>query len=76
MGTHSVELDQDPMRITTLIDDKGNVYKPLSWEGIGPGGHHREGVLTFNKITPTPKSVELEISDIGDVVRGFAWEPK
>ena len=74
MSTHSVELDQDPVQMATLIDDKGNVYKPISWEGAGPGGHHREGVLRFNRITPIPKSVELKISNIGGVIRSFVWQ--
>lgn len=76
MNTHSVELDQDMVKIATLIDDQGNEYGPLNWEGAGPGGHHREGVLTFNMITPTPKSIKLKISGIGDVTRSFVWEPK
>ncbi len=74
MNTHSVELDQDPVQIVTLVDDKGNVYKPLSWEGAGPGGHHREGVLIFNAIQPMPQTVELKIKDIGGIPeRSFKW---
>lgn len=73
MNTHSVELDQDMTKIAVLVDDKGKEYKPLSWDGP-VGGHHREGVLIFNQITPNPKSVELKISDIGDVVRSFTWQ--
>ncbi len=33
----------------------------------------KEGVLTFSQITPIPKSIELKISGIGDVVRSFVW---
>lgn len=73
MNTHSVELDQDMTKIAVLVDDKGKEYKPISWDGP-IGGHHREGVLIFNEVTPTPKSVELKISGIGDVVRSFTWQ--
>jgi len=72
MNTHSVELDQDMTKITVLVDDQGKEYKPTAWEGP-VGGHHREGVLKFNQITPIPKSIELKISGIGDVVRSFTW---
>jgi uncharacterized protein YxeA len=72
MNTHSVELDQDMMKSVVLIDDQGKEYRPLKWEGP-VGGHHREGVLTFNRIMPTPKSIELKVSGIGDVVRSFTW---
>jgi hypothetical protein len=72
MNTHSVELDQDMTKIAILVDDQGKEYKPISWEGP-VGGHHREGMLIFNQITPNPKSVELKISSIGGVVRSFTW---
>ena len=75
MNTHSVELDQDMTKIAILVDDQGKEYKPISWEGP-VGGHHREGMLIFNQITPNPKSVELKISNIGDVVRSFVWQLK
>lgn len=73
MNTHSVELDQDMGKVTVLVDDQGKEYKPISWEGPA-GGHHREGVLTFNQVTPIPKSIMLKISGIGNVVRTFTWQ--
>lgn len=72
LSTHSVELDQDMTEVAILTDDSGKEYKPTAWEG-STGGHHREGVLKFNKITPIPKSVELKISGIGDIMRSFTW---
>ena len=74
MDTHSVELDQDMVKVAVLVDDNGKEYKPLRWEGAEVGGHHREGVLIFNQVTPIPKSVELKIFGIGDVVRSFTWQ--
>ena len=73
MDTHSVELDQDMTKVAIIINEQGKEYKALNWEGP-TGGHHREGILTFSRITPTPKSVEIKISDIGGVVRSFKWQ--
>lgn len=73
MNTHLVELDQDMIKSVILVDDQGKEYKPLGWDGPA-GGHHREGILTFNPIMSTPKSIELKISDIGGVVRTFSWQ--
>lgn len=75
--THSGSLDQDLMQIATLVDDKENVYKPTGWEGSGPGGHHREGILVFGPISPFPQSVELKIKDVGGIPeRSFKWDIK
>ena len=74
LNTHSVELDQDLTKITLLVDDKGNEYQSLSWEGAPPGGHHREGVLTFDSISPQPSSIELVVRDIDGIEeRKFSW---
>src|SRR3970282_1973076 len=42
LNTHSVALDLDLVKISKLIDDQGNTYQPLSWDG-GSGGHHLSG---------------------------------
>ena len=73
MDTHSVELDQDMTKSIVLIDDQDKEYEPINWEGP-IGGHHREGMLIFNVIEPMPKSVEIKIKNIGDVVRNFTWQ--
>lgn len=72
---HSGSLDQDPTKVALLSDDKGNIYQPSAWEGPGPGGHHREGVLVFDAISnPTPAYVELNIKDVGGIPeRAFKW---
>lgn len=75
MSTHSVELDQDMTEVAVLIDDSGREYEPLRWEGAPLGGHHREGVLSFSAIQPMPKSVEINIKDIGGIPeRSFTWD--
>lgn len=73
ISTHSVELDQDMSSVAVLVDDGGKEYKSLRWEGSQPGGHHREGTLVFNPITPYPQNLKLKIEDIGSVQRLFLW---
>ena len=73
METHSVELDQDMIETTTLVDNPGREYKPLRWEGTEPGGHHREGTLIFAPIKPYPQHLNLFIKNIGGKNRAFAW---
>lgn len=75
MNTHVVPLEQDMLKVVTLSDDSGKIYQPLRWEGAPAGGHHREGVLVFSSVVPSPKSVELKISGIGGVERSFVWQP-
>ena len=73
LSTHSVELDQDMTQVAVLVDDGGNEYKPLRWEGAPAGGHHREGTLFFTPITPYPQHLKLNIKDVGGVQRLFSW---
>lgn len=72
-NTHSVELDYDLVKIAQLTDDKGKIYKPISWSG-GKSGHHLEGVLTFSGISNSAKKVTLTISGIDNQDRIFSWE--
>ncbi len=77
LDTHSGNLDDDILAVSYLTDDKGSVYKPISWEGAGPGGHHRESALIFDAIVPAPASVELIIKNVGGVPeRSFKWNLK
>lgn len=74
LDTHSVDLVQDLIQMAELTDDQSNVYKPTAWEGAGPGGHHREGVLIFEAVNPAPSSIALKIKDVGGVPeRLFKW---
>lgn len=75
LNTHSEELTADLVAISELVDDKGKLYNPISWEGDPPGGHHRSGILKFNPIFPRPKSIKLNIKNIGGVAeRSFNWD--
>jgi hypothetical protein len=76
-NTHSVELNEDPSKVSVLVDDQGKQYQPVSWQGSGPGGHHREGTLIFNPISPLPKSVTLKIIGLAGITsRDFTWTLK
>lgn len=74
LNTHSEELDMDLVEVSQLLDDQGKSYKAISWEGAPPGGHHREGVLKFNPVSPKPQLIELKIKNIGGILeRNFKW---
>ena len=75
LETHSVDLSQDLMEVSVLVDGQGNEYVPLAWEGSEPGGHHREGVLKFASLLEEELQVDLRLRTIGDVSeRVFVWE--
>jgi len=75
LDTHSGELSDDLTKTAVLVDGGGKRYKPAAWEGAGPGGHHREGVLRFKPIAPRPESVELQITRGGETApRIFRWK--
>lgn len=77
LDTHAGELNDDLVKTAALLDDKGRRYVPVQWEGAGPGGHHREGVLRFNAISPRPKAIELQIGRAGEAKpRVFTWQLK
>lgn len=74
MDTHSIELNQDLTKIAALFDEQGREFKPISWEGSPERGHHREGTLIFKAIKPRPRSIELKLFDIGEIIRNFSWQ--
>lgn len=79
MNTHSVDLDgYDLGKLAMLRDYEGKEYKPVSWESR-PGGHHRQGTLTFSSpdslIQGKAKRLELIIRDVADIPEwSFIWE--
>ncbi len=76
LDTHSQELSDDVAAISVLAA-QGREAQPLAWEGAGPGGHHREGVLKFSALEPVPDAVELRIHRPGEEKpRTFRWEVK
>jgi hypothetical protein len=72
--TRTQDLSDDLPRSAVLVDDRGNEFKALAWDGAAPGGHHRSGVLRFNAIEPRPQALELRISRPGEAkARTFRW---
>ena len=47
LDTHSEELDMDLVAGAELVVG-GKPWQATSWNGDGPGGHHREGRLGFD----------------------------
>ena len=77
MNTHSGDLSQDLVSVSTLKDDNGREYRPVDWQGASPGGHHPTGVLEFPALNGNTKSVTLVIRDVADVPeRIFKWNLK
>lgn len=77
LDTHSQDLGDDLVQSAVLLDGTGGRHIPSSWEGAGPGGHHREGVLRFNPGSPRSQAIELHIQRQGEsAVRVFRWQLK
>jgi len=58
-------LDDDVLEAFVLAGD-GRQVRPLWWEGAGPGGRHRAGVLRFIAMKPRPESLELRLQRPGE----------
>jgi hypothetical protein len=77
LDTHSANLNDDLTKSAVLLDGRGGRHEPIGWEGAGPGGHHREGVLRFEPVTPRPAAIELRITRPGEPApRSFRWDLK
>lgn len=73
-NTHVTPISQDMMAAASLDDGNGAAEKPTAWEGDGPGGHHRRGVLVFKPIDPPPTTLTLHIRQVGGIAdRIFTW---
>jgi hypothetical protein len=74
LDTHSEELNANLTEVSVIVTDDGREYLPINWEGDPPGGHHREGILSFDPIVPRPRFIELILKDIGGMEeRRFLW---
>lgn len=77
MDTHSVDLDgYDLSKMAVLRGGQGVEVAPLSWEAP-PGGHHRDGVLTFPSTDGTGRPVldsDVQVAEM--VIRGVAGVPE
>lgn len=63
--THSVDLDLDVADAAALTVD-GQAWTDPAWDGDGPGGHHREGTLTFSAAGPANGDAVLTIEGLDE----------
>ncbi|MFA6002375.1 MAG: hypothetical protein WC828_09760 [Thermoleophilia bacterium] len=74
MDARNGDLGEDMMQAAVITGADGSEAGPATWEGDGPGGLHREGMLKFDPQKPMPKSVTLKIRGVGGVgERSFSW---
>jgi hypothetical protein len=73
MDTHVKPLDTDLAKSAVLVVS-GARLTPTSWQGDGPGGHHRKGVLSFPAPNGPATSFIVELFGVGGVAtRTFNW---
>ena len=75
LDTHSADLGHDLVKSAVLIDATGRTHPPLAWDGAPPGGHHREGVLSFKPLGAVDE-ITLQMRDVGMPERTFRWSLK
>lgn len=63
--THSVDLDFDVDDAATLTVE-GKAWTDPAWDGTNPGGHHREGTLTFTAAGPANGDAVLTIEGLDE----------
>lgn len=73
MDTHSGDLSFNVTQVAFLTDSNGVNYSPTEWSGSPPGGHHREGTLTFPPLNGNPVSIKLVLKGLYGVDRTFEW---
>jgi len=61
--THSVTLDLD-LASASQLRVNGQQAMGATWTGSGPGGHHREGTLSFATPIPSGSGVELHVTGL------------
>lgn len=77
LNTHSQDLSDDFSKTTVLVDDRSTEYRPVAWEGAGPGGHHRSGALKFAAGKQFPQALEMRMVRPGEAKpRSFRWQLK
>ncbi len=75
MNTHQVDLGFSLMDIAALKVDDDIILDPIAWDGTAPGGHHRDGKLTFPAIPSLAEHLILVIRNVADVEeRIFEWQ--
>ena len=76
LSTQSQDLGDDLVRTAFIVNRAGKKNElPAGWVGDAPGGHHRNGVLSFKALAPLPGAIELRIQRVGEKApRMFRWD--
>lgn len=72
LDTHETPLDMSLPGSATLTVG-GRQWRPVGWDGSGPGGHHREGTLRFAAAGDASGPVELVIAGLPEPL-AFRWQ--
>lgn len=77
LDTHSADLDSLDLSNTVLRNDRGETLAARPW-AAAKGGHHREGMLTFDgdasSFLAGAKWIELTLAGVGDIPeRTLRW---
>lgn len=70
--THSVDLDLDVAGTARLVVG-GDEWTAATWDGAGPGGHHREGTLGFDAAGEPSGEAVLTIEGLPEPVQA-TWD--
>lgn len=71
LDTHSVELSADLTEAT--LEVAGVTWPVGGWSGDGPGGHHRDGELSFQPGGPATGTARLALARFAEPV-DVRWE--
>lgn len=75
LDTHAGALDLD-VASSARLRINGVPAGGATWEGQGPGGHHREGTLRFTRPVPAGATVELHITGLAADVTASWTAPR
>lgn len=67
LSTHSGDLGIDLAEATSL-EVNGVAWPSAAWDGDPPGGHHRQGTLTFPPAGPATGDVRLVIQGLQEPI--------
>lgn len=73
LNNHQINLSYDFTKIAAIVDNNGNVYRPVKWTG-GEGGHHISGDLVFGKLSDKARQVGLNLAGIDGQKVMLDWE--
>ena len=65
LDTHTTPLNMD-LPGAAHLSVGGRDWPAQTWTGTGPGGHHREGTLTFSPAGPAAGSVQLVVNGLAE----------